>query len=243
MGLVREVVRLGRNLRKKEGLRVRQPLAGLTVLTRDQAVAIAIEDHADVIADELNVKNVEASGDEANLVRLSARANFRRLGPRLGARMPEAAAAIAGLGLADLERILAGGTVTIAGEELGADDVIVDRAPLEGTAVETGTVMAVALDTSLSEELAQEGIAREVISRVQRMRRDASLDVTDRIHLAWSSDDPSIRDALRRHEGQISAEVLASSVEEGSTGAVERFEIDGAVVTLGINVSGAGQAP
>jgi hypothetical protein len=69
------------------------------------------------------------------------------------------------------------------------------------------------------------------------------LDVTDRIHLAWSSDDPSIRYALRRHEEQISAEVLASSVEEGSPGAVERFEIDGAVVTLGIRASGAGQAP
>jgi isoleucyl-tRNA synthetase len=243
MELIREVVRLGRNLRKKEGLRVRQPLARLTVLTRDQAVALAIEDHADVIADELNVKKVEVSEDETDLVQLSARANFRRLGPRFGAGMPEAAAAIAGLGLADLERILAGGTVNIAGEVLGADDVIVDRAPREGMAVETGTVMAVALDTSLSEELVQEGIAREVISRVQRMRREASLDVSDRIHLAWSTDDPSIRDALRRHEEQISAEVLASSVEEGSAGAVERFEIDGAVVTLGIRASGAGQAP
>jgi isoleucyl-tRNA synthetase len=188
---------------------------------------------------------VAVSGEEADLVRLSARANFRRLGPRFGARMPEAAAAIAGLGLADLERILDGGTVTIADEELGADDVIVDRSPRDGTAVETGTAMAmaVALDTSLSEELLQEGIAREVISRVQRMRREASLDVTDRIHLAWSSDDPSIRDALRRHEKQISSEVLASSVEEGLADAAEPFEIDGAVVTLGIRASGAGQAP
>jgi isoleucyl-tRNA synthetase len=241
MELVREVVRLGRNLRKKEGLRVRQPLAKLTVLTRDQAVRTAIEDHADVIADELNVREVAVSAEEASLVQLSARANYRRLGPRLGARMPEAAAAIAGLGVADIERILVGGTVTIEGVDLEGDDVIVDRTPREGTAVETGRALAVALDTSMSEELMQEGIAREVISRVQRMRREASLDVTDRIHLVWSSDDPSISNALRRHEGQISSEVLAISIEEGAGEEGEPFEIDGAVLKLGIRASGADQ--
>jgi isoleucyl-tRNA synthetase len=89
----------------------------------------------------------------------------------------------------------------------------------------------------------QEGIAREVISRVQRMRREAGLDVTDRIHLTWSSDDMSVRDALRRHEGQISSEVLATTMEEAAAEAVETFLVDGAAVTLGIKKSGAGQAP
>jgi isoleucyl-tRNA synthetase len=239
METVREVVRLGRNLRKKEGLRVRQPLASLTVLTRDEAVAAVVEDHADVIADELNVKAVSTSADETGLVELSARANFRSLGPRFGPKMPEVAAGIAALGSADLEVILDGGKVTIDGEKLGADDVFVDRAPREGTVVETGSRLAVALDTGLSEDLILEGVAREVISRVQRMRRDAGLEVTDRISLVWSSDDETVRAALERHASQIGSEVLATSVEEDAGRAAESFEIGSAVVRLGIGAAAA----
>jgi isoleucyl-tRNA synthetase len=240
MEVVREVVRLGRNLRKKEGLRVRQPLARLIVLTRDEAIATAISDHAEVIADELNVKEVSTSADEGGLVQLSARANFRILGPRFGPKMPEAAAAIAALGPADLEAILAGGKVTISGEDLGMDDVIVDRAPREGTVVETGSALAVALDTTLSEDLVLEGVAREVISRVQRMRREAGLEVTDRINLAWSSEDETIRAALTRHTAQIAAEVLALSVEEDDSGEGEPYEVGAGVVTLAVNPRAGG---
>jgi isoleucyl-tRNA synthetase len=240
MEVVREVVRLGRNLRKKEGLRVRQPLARLIVLTRDEAIATAISDHAEVIADELNVKEVSTSADEGGLVQLSARANFRILGPRFGPKMPEAAAAIAALGPADLEAILAGGKVTISGEDLGMDDVIVDRAPREGTVVETGSALAVALDTTLSEDLVLEGVAREVISRVQRMRREAGLEVTDRINLAWSSKDETIRAALTRHTAQIAAEVLALSVEEDDSGEGEPYEVGAGVVTLAVNPRAGG---
>jgi isoleucyl-tRNA synthetase len=235
MEVVREVVRLGRNLRRKEGLRVRQPLARLTVLTRDAGVAAAINEHADVIADELNVKEVSTSVDEAGLVRLSARANFRSLGPRLGPRMPEVASAISALEPAELEQILAGGKLTIGGEELGMDDVIVERDPQEGTVVETGSSLAVALDTSLTEDLVREGIAREVISRVQRMRRDAGLEVTDRIRLTWSSDDEVVRDALTGHAAQIGSEVLALSVEEDRSTDGERYRVGDSAVTLAIS--------
>jgi isoleucyl-tRNA synthetase len=242
MEVVREVVRLGRNLRKKEGLRVRQPLARLIVLTRDEAIATAIRDHAGVIGDELNVKQVSTSADERGLVRLSARANFRILGPRLGPKMPETAAAISELAPADLETILAGGKVTIGGETLGVDDVIIDRSPREGTVVETGSALAVALDTTLSEDLVLEGVAREVISRVQRMRREAGLEVTDRIRLAWSSEDETVRAALTRHAPQIGAEVLAVSVDEDDSGAGEPHAVGSGVVTLAVSVAaGDGQ--
>jgi isoleucyl-tRNA synthetase len=237
MELVREAVRLGRNLRKKQGLRVRQPLARLTVLTRDEVVAAAIADHADVIADELNVKEVAVSSDESDLVRLSARANFRSLGPRLGQKMPEAAASIAGLGPDDIEHILAGGKVTVADEDLGSSDIIIDRTPREGTAVETGPALAVALDTTLSEDLVREGIAREVISRVQRMRREAGLEVTDRINLVWSSDTETVRAALTRHAPQIGAEVLAVSVEEADSGVGQPYDLGAGTVMLDISAA------
>jgi isoleucyl-tRNA synthetase len=242
MEVVREVVRLGRNLRKKEGLRVRQPLARLIVLTRDEAIATAIRDHAGVIGDELNVKEVSTSADEGGLVRLSARANFRILGPRFGPKMPEAAAAISELAPADLEALLAGGKVTIGGETLGVDDVIIDRSPQEGTVVETGSALAVALDTTLSDDLVLEGVAREVISRVQRMRREAGLEVTDRIRLSWSSEDAIVRAALNSHASQIGAEVLAVSVDEDDSGAGEPYEVGAGVVTLAVSVAaGNGQ--
>ena len=236
MEVVREVVRLGRNLRKREGHRVRQPLSRLTVLTRDPEVRAAVANHVGVISDELNVKEVITSADEADLVSLSGKANFRTLGPILGPRMPEVAAGVAALGQDDLERLLGGGTVTVAGHELSRTDVLLERTPREGTIVETGTELAVALDTWVTETLFLEGLAREIISRVQRMRRDAGLDVTDRIEMEWWSEDSEIRAAIAVHHELMGAELLASSITEAAS------PLPG-VIDLGDRVLGLAIAP
>jgi isoleucyl-tRNA synthetase len=236
MAVVREVVHLGRNLRKKEGHRVRQPLARLTVLTRDEKVADAVRAHTDVITEELNVKEVVTSADEGELVVLSAKANFRKLGPLLGSDMNLVAAAIADLGPAALEIVLSGGTVTAASREIGADDIFIQRTPREGTLVETGTDLAVALDTRISDELLLEGIARELVSRVQRMRREADLDVTDRITLSWWSEDPTMRAAISAHRELLASEVLAASIEE-TDHVEEPIEIDDRSVGLRIRLA------
>ena len=240
MGVIREVVRVGRNLRKREGLRVRQPLMRLTVLTRDPVVAMTVETHSEVIADELNVKEVVTSPDEGALVRLSAKANFRTLGPLFGSAMPEAASAIAALQPDDLEAVIEGGTVPIAGRDLGLSDLLIERTPREETVVEAGAVFAVALDTHVSDELLLEGIAREVISRVQRLRREAGLDVTDRVVLLWKSGDPLIRSAISIHGEQIGAEVLAISINESDDDRGESFEIDRRTVSLAVDQATTG---
>ncbi|MGH8914876.1 MAG: isoleucine--tRNA ligase, partial [Acidimicrobiia bacterium] len=232
MAVVRDVVRLGRNLRKKEGHRVRQPLARLTVLTRDSRIEQALKTHTDVIADELNVKEVLSSSDESELVVLSAKANFRKLGPELGADMRSVAGAIADLEPSALERVLAGETVHVGGRELGGDDLIMERTPREGTIVETGTDMAVALDTRISGELLLEGLARELISRGQRMRREAGLDVTDRVTVTWWSKDPEIRAAMAAHIDQVASELLAVTVEEADQAPGEPIDIEGRQVGL-----------
>jgi isoleucyl-tRNA synthetase len=232
MEVVREVVRLGRNLRKREGLRVRQPLMRLTVLTRDSAVARAVDTHSDVIADEMNVKEVATSPDEGALVHLSAKANFRTLGPLFGAKMPEAASAISALKPEEIEAVLDGGTVSIAGRDLDLAGIFIERTPRDGTVVEAGAVFAVALDTTVSNELLLEGISRELISRIQRLRREAGLDVTDRVVLVWRSQDPLIRSALSTHAGEIGAEVLAVSIEETVDDEGESFDIDRRTVSL-----------
>jgi isoleucyl-tRNA synthetase len=174
------------------------------------------------------------------LVSLSAKANFRTLGPILGPRMPEVAADVAGLGHDDLERLLDGGAVTVAGHSLGKADVFVERTPKQGTIVETGTDFAVALDTRVSDALFLEGLAREIVSRVQRMRREAGLDVTDRIALEWWSEDPDLKAAFATHRELIGVELLASSITEASEPPLATIDLDDRVLGLAISPIRAG---
>ncbi|MEA1903382.1 MAG: isoleucine--tRNA ligase [Actinomycetota bacterium] len=237
MAHVREVVRLGRNLRKKEGHRVRQPLARLTILTRDDAVAAAVDEHRDIISDELNVREVEVSADEGALVNLSAKADFRKLGPVLGSGMGEAAKEIAGFSSDDVERLLDGGTIELADITIGLDEVIIERTAVEGTIVETGPEFACALDTTLTEELLQEGLAREIVSRVQNLRRESGLQVSDRINLAWFSEASNIDAAIVAFGDHIAGEVLAETVIKASEAAGSVFNIDGTEVWLEVSPS------
>ena len=238
MEVVREVVRLGRNLRKREGHRVRQPLAGLTVLTHDPEIAAAVRAHGDIITEELNVKQVTATGDESALVDLSAKANFRKLGPALGSRMRTVAAGIAALTADELEQILDGGSIEVAGHNVALDDLIVERTPIGGVIVETGAEFACALDTTLDTALILEGIAREIVSRVQRLRREAALDVSDRIAVTWNSADPEVGRAFAIHHDVIAGEVLAKSITSSSVPVGEEFDLDGQAVWLAIEHAG-----
>ncbi len=213
---VREVVRLGQRLRKQGGIRVRQPLPALTVLTTDPTVAAAVTSHRELILDELNVKHLEVGSDESALVDLQAKADFKRLGPRLGAKVKEVAAALAELTPAEVQALAAGESVTVAGVEVSAGDVVIRRTPRAGTAVASGERLSVALDTTIDRDLMIEGAARELVARINQLRRDADLAVTDRITLTWSSTDEVIREAFARHGATIAAEVLAVDVREDS---------------------------
>ena len=234
MEAVREIVRIGRNLRKQEGHRVRQPLATLTVLTRDGLVADAVVNHADIIVDELNVKQVHTSVDESGYVTLGAKANFRKLGPELGAEMRRYAALISTLDPSAIETIVNGGSITLDGRRFGPDEVIVERTPKEGTIVETGEGFAVALDTRISDELRKEGLAREVISHIQRLRREADLDVTDRILVAWDSSDDLILITIEEHDDRISSETLAIDLLRDEELGAEPLRVDDYEVRLSI---------
>jgi isoleucyl-tRNA synthetase len=234
MNAVREVVRLGRNLRKQVGHRVRQPLAALTVLTRDSRIVDAVATHADIIIEELNVKAVDTSPDESAHVSLSAKANFRKLGPILGSEMRRFAALVESMPPTDIETIVNGGNVVIEGRTLGADDVLVERTPREGTLVETGEGFAVALDTRLTTELVKEGIAREMISYIQKLRRDADLDVTDRIRVSWDSDADLILKTIEEHQDRIGSETLAIDIRRDGDQSAEPLQVDDYSVQLRI---------
>jgi isoleucyl-tRNA synthetase len=224
MDAVRQTVSLGRGLRVAEGLKVRQPLAGLTVVSHDAGMRTAVEGHADLIADELNVKTVVTSEDEASLAHLSVKPNFRALGPRFGPEMKEAAAAIQALDDDAVESLLDGGSLEVLGQTIALDDVVVEREPKEGVAVAAGDGLSVAIDTELTDDLVVEGIAREIVKAVQASRRDRGLDVSDRIVLTWSADDDRVAAAMASHGDWIASETLATEVVAGDGDEVEIAE-------------------
>ena len=231
METVRTVVNLGRGLRKKNELRVRQPLALVTVIARDPSIRDAVAAHSELIGEELNVRKFEVRDDESALVELSAKADFKTLGPRLGSRTKEVAAAIASLDHGAVAGLLDGEPATVLGEQITVDDIIVDRTPHQGTVVAAAGPITVALDTEVTEDLRIEGLAREIVNRLQTMRRRLGLEVTDRITVEWSVDDDAIRSAFETHGLLIGAEVLATSIDERQVDG-EPADIDGKAVYL-----------
>lgn len=216
MASVRNVVQLGHSVRKKHAIKVRQPLARAIVLSHQPEVAAAVASHQALISEELNVRAVTTEQDEVSLVDLSAKCDFKRLGPRLGARMKAVAEAVAALDGNSVERLLAGDSLEVAGETITIDDVIVTRSARDGTVVETDGELAVALDTHLDEALLQEGLAREIISALQTLRKEADLDVADRVLVEWSSADQAVREIMHHHADLIGREVLAVTLVEAA---------------------------
>jgi len=218
MEAVRTAVSLGRSLRVTAGLKTRQPLAMVTVVSHDSRVRQAISSHADLIAEELNVKAVETSADETSLAHLGLKPNFRTLGPHFGSKMSEAAAVISALELSAIDTLIDGGTVEVLGRPVTLDDVVVTREARDGIAVATGDELSVAIDTVLTAELIVEGIGREIVKAVQGLRREAGFEVTDRIAIHWQSDHLDVTTAMETHGVWIAAETLAIDVVRDDSG-------------------------
>jgi isoleucyl-tRNA synthetase len=197
---VRRVVELGRQARGEAGLRLRQPLRRAYVRG-----APAARPHANEIRDELRVK--EIGFDEGPVARVTLRPNLPVLGPRLGPRLPAVRAALAS---GDYEE-LGDGHVRAADEELGPDDVLRgERIELEGWAIADDGQVSVALDTSLDDELVAEGRVLDLIRRLNDMRKEAGLELTDRIVARLPARDA---DLAARYDDWIRGEVLAVRLE------------------------------
>ncbi len=215
MAAVQTVVSLGHSLRKENKLKVRQPLPTVHIASPNEKTLGFLEEQKHLILDELNVKNIEFIGDEKELVSLSAKPNFKVLGKEVGKLMPKVQKAIQNLPQKELEIILNGGLVTLEVEsvrlKLGSNEVLVDRTVREGFIAANEGVITVALDTALTEELEIEGLAREVVNKVNTMRREGGFDVTDRIHLTLQTT-PRVQKSFEEHGDYIKQEVLAKTV-------------------------------
>ena len=232
MKWVRQVVTLGRSLRVTHSLKVRQPLPSLTVLTRDAEAADAVASHAWLITEELNVKEVLVGRDDTELVDLHVKADFKQLGPRLGTDVRVVAAALEQLENNVVHQLVEGTSIVVAGHEIGPADVIVQRVPREGMVVAAEGLLSVAIDTTVTPELEIEGTARELINRIQQIRRESGFEVADRIDVSWSSDSGRISAAFETHAELIAAEVLAVTVAQEDQSAGSTIEIDGSPVMM-----------
>ena len=213
MDLVRAVCSTALGLRKARQLRVRLPLARLTVAHPD---AQALAPYAALISDEVNVKEVTLSSDPASLGTFELAVNPRMLGPRVGAKVQEVIAAIKA---GNVEH--RGDSITAAGVELadGEYEVRLAAAHPESTSALPGNTGLVELDTSVTPELAAEGTARDVVRIVQQARRDAGLAVSDRIRLTVGADGV-VADAVRAHADFLAGETLALEIDVRPLGEV-----------------------
>jgi isoleucyl-tRNA synthetase len=235
MAAVREVVRLGHGLRKHHQLKVRRPLKGLTVISHDRGLRRAVETHEELISKELNVKTLTVVESGRGLVHLTAKPDFRKLGPRLGPRMKDLAAAIAQLTEDQIEHLAAGGGLDLLGTTLTAAELVIERDPAPGTAVAASDGLAVALNLEGDPALEAEGMAREVVSRVQQLRREAGLAVSDRITVSWWTPDPQLAAAITTHADYIKAEVLAVELSRLDEWSGAEVEVDGVRIGLAID--------
>ncbi len=220
MTMVQELVVMGRSLRETAGLKVRQPLRAMHVRSSDPRALRLLQGAfaSSQVLDELNVKALGSLGaDDGALCRLTAKANFKLLGKRLGARMKAAAAAIAALSGEQLAQLRSGSSVTIQVDaepvELAPEEILIQVESQAAFPVETDGRFVVWLDTALDDGLIAEGLAREVVTRVNSLRREAGLAVEERVRASFSSSDPVLARSLERHRALIASEILAEGIE------------------------------
>ena len=209
MAIVRSMVGLGRKLRDDLKIKVRQPLGVLTVASRDPAVTEAARATAALLSEELNVKRVETSADETAFCTYNIKPNFPALRERAASKLGKIGEALKSWGPEEIAALERGETRPAAEVALSLGDVLLTRIPVAGSAVASAGAVTVVLDPRLTPELLEEGLAREFNSVLQQARKNAGLEVSDRIRVRFQSSDEGVLSAIHRHRGSIADEVLA----------------------------------
>ncbi len=234
MAAVLDIVVLGRSARNAANIKNRQPVASMYVQGK------ALPDmYVSIIADELNVKEVRFVDDASSFISYRVKPQLKTLGPRYGKLLPKINQYLAGEGIGNA--VVAAHNrgesykFDIDGTEisLAAEDVLVSTEENAGFVTVTEHDLSVVLDTNLTPELIEEGFVREIVSKVQTMRKEAGFEVTDHIVLSHHGNS-LIEGIFARHGAEIAADTLADSIKPGASGYVKDWEINGESVTLGV---------
>lgn len=216
MDLARQISSMVLGLRNKLELNVRQPLSRIILPVGDEEDRQAIKSVKSIILDEVNIKDIEFVDDDSGIVHKSAKPNYPKLGSKLGSKMKPVAAEVADLTTEEITEYEESGTIELdLGDDgivqLGDDALEIIRTGLEGWSVETENGLSVALDTEMSPELIEEGMAREFVNRIQNMRKEADFDVEDRIAIGYEGH-KKLEQAVEAMQDYIKSETLAEEI-------------------------------
>ena len=216
MAIAQQVTSLILSIRKKESQRVRQPLAKVMVPVLSEKFERQLKAVEELILFEVNVKELEYLRETAGVIEKSIKPNFKALGPKYGKLMKQIAAEVGKMGQEEIAELESAGTysIEIADEkvDLTTDDVEIASKDILGWSVASEAGVTVALDLTITDELRQEGLARELVNRIQNIRKDKGLEVTDRISLAIQ-EGGEIKEAVTNNLKYICAETLAEELE------------------------------
>jgi isoleucyl-tRNA synthetase len=220
MDIAQRISSLVLALRKKEKIRVRQPLQKIMVPVLSQSFAENLRHVQDLILSEVNIKELELLEEGSGVLVKSIKPNFKTIGPKYGKQMKAIAALVGQMTGDDISAIESTGawSGTIEGEsiELDLSDFDIAAQDIPGWLVASEGGLTVALDITISEELKSEGIARELVNRLQNLRKDSGLEVTDKIRITIETSD-TIRKAIVANSTYVIAEVLATEIEFSTT--------------------------
>ena len=235
MEVVLEAVVIGRACRNTANIKNRQPIGKMYI----KAGKELSDFYVNIIRDELNVKEAELTDDVSKLTTYSFKPQLKTLGRRFGKKINDVRQILAELdGQAAMAELNEKGTLTIQvdgqDEALEKDDLLIEAAQMEGYVSDTDRGITVVLDTNLTPELLEEGFVREIISKVQTMRKDAGFEVMDHIRVSMQDND-KVQQVISSNEAQIKSEVLADEVAyDGAKGFTKEWSINGEKVTLGV---------
>jgi isoleucyl-tRNA synthetase len=233
--LIQRLASLGRSARSKANIRVRQPLARVHVKTASERERETVLQMADQLLEELNVKELALISDEAAFFDYQVRPNLPVLGPKYGSEVGRIQRALAQADrTAVAQAVGARRVVALDGFELEPEELLVNVSGKPGYAVAEEAGYAVAVTTEVTPELADEGLARELVRRIQEMRKSAGFEIADRIRLGYEGDAEAGR-VIEAWREYISQETLAEEIRSGVGGGhVEEHEIDGRRVKLAV---------
>lgn len=242
MHLAQSISSLVHSLRKKEKIKVRQPLQKILVPILNQADKKHIQDVEALIASEINVKEVEYIDDESGILVKKVKPNFRKLGQHFGPKMKLVTPLINGLGQDEIKQFEKEGvfSLVVDGEsvELSLEDVEISSEDIPGWLVASEDGLTVALDITMNDDLKREGLSRDVVNRLQNLRKDKGMEVQDKINVKYQTTDQMMKEAIHQFGSYIKKETQAMSLdvsEELIEGTV--IDIDGIALTVEIEIS------
>ena len=230
---MQNIILLGRQKREQVKIKTKIPLSQLTIIHESQNMLDEIARLQDYISSELNVKSIAYSTEEDKYITLFAKPNSPVLGKRLGKEFNRYRQQIQDLDAAQLNALQDDGSITLGEESFSTEDILVFREAKEGTEALSNRFISIDMDCQLNEELIDEGLAREVINRIQKTRKDIGLNVTDRISINYTAGDALGR-AIEKHKDYIARETLCTNFTQQDSASEHSFDVEGDALTLDI---------